>query len=162
MKLPRDSLPGLFLPTGKYHVVSVGERPKVDTLGSVESVRSVVATKPSILQVVATRLGLSVRTTAMLCAATMGLVVGIIGTIVLVVTSGEESGDATLISPPSHPSPSPPSLCPTWSTSPSIQTHTCSLGGSACSMGQYDGYMVAAPAGTMLVGSGVTTACSLV
>jgi hypothetical protein len=75
--------------------------------------------------------------------------------------------DPALIFSPSPPSTSPASpastpSCPVWSVSPSTETHACELGGTACSMGQYDGYMVAAPPGTLLIGSGSTTACSLV
>jgi len=181
-----DSLPGLFLPTGKYHTVSLGKelqedkvnllkgsdvipdnpmsRAKIDPLNPLNPGGSGVV-KPSILQGVASQLGLSVPAVMGIGATVSALFVTLVVTLVVVASGGgdDSTADPALVFSPSPPSPLPPTLsCPTWSVSPSTETRSCQLGGTACSMGQYDGYMVAAPAGTLLVGSGYTTACSLV
>lgn len=164
-----DSLPGLFLPTGKYHTVSLGRKLKqynvmsmanIDPLNPLNPGGSGVV-KASILQGVASQLGLSVPAVMGIGATVSALFVTLVVTLVVVVVASGGGDDST--ADPSPPPPLPPTLsCPTWSVSPSTETHSCHLGGTACSMGQYDGYMVAAPAGTLLVGSGYTTACSLV
>ena len=63
--------------------------------------------------------------------------------------------------PQTHPPPLASLSCPTWSVSPCTQTYSCGLGSTACSGGRRHDYTVAAPAGTVLVGSGIRTACSL-
>lgn len=64
--------------------------------------------------------------------------------------------------PPPLPPHAPPPPCYEWSSSPSTNTRRCSLMGSLCTDGQYNGYKVAAPPGTILVPHVLQATCSLV